>query len=205
MEILNLIQGTDEWVAHRKKSLNASDAPAMMGCSSYKTRDQLIAERDAGWRAKGLVSTAALAMMATDLAEFLGVAIALNLLFSIPLPVAFALAAVLSPTDAVAVSAISQNRLPTPLMHMLQGEALMNDASGLVTFKFALAAARPPSVNSLAVSTYSMPSRFGSLVPRMAITDSTRLPIKAAHAGVMVDVRALIRLAYLGGGSIFVG
>lgn len=58
-----------------------------------------------------------------------------------PLPVAFALAAVLSPTDAVAVSAISQNRLPKPLMHMLQGEALMNDASGLVTFKFALAAA----------------------------------------------------------------
>lgn len=63
------------------------------------------------------------------------------LLPSIPLPVAFALAAVLSPTDAVAVSAISQNRLPTPLMHILQGEALMNDASGLVTFKFALVAA----------------------------------------------------------------
>ncbi|MDD0972379.1 Na+/H+ antiporter [Pseudomonas fontis] len=60
---------------------------------------------------------------------------------SIPLPVAFALAAVLSPTDAVAVSAITQNRLPTPMMHMLQGEALMNDASGLVTFKFALVAA----------------------------------------------------------------
>ncbi|MBX9408198.1 Na+/H+ antiporter [Pseudomonas baetica] len=63
------------------------------------------------------------------------------LLPTIALPVAFALAAVLSPTDAVAVSAISQNRLPTPLMHILQGEALMNDASGLVTFKFALAAA----------------------------------------------------------------
>jgi len=30
--------------------------------------------------------------------------------------------------------------LPLPLMHILQGEALMNDASGLVTFKFALAA-----------------------------------------------------------------
>ena len=63
------------------------------------------------------------------------------LLPAIPLPVAFALAAVLSPTDAVAVSAITQDRLPTPLMHMLQGEALMNDASGLVTFKFALVAA----------------------------------------------------------------
>ncbi len=63
------------------------------------------------------------------------------LLPDIPLPVAFALAAVLSPTDAVAVSAIAQDRLPTPLMRILQGEALMNDASGLVTFKFALAAA----------------------------------------------------------------
>jgi CPA1 family monovalent cation:H+ antiporter len=59
----------------------------------------------------------------------------------VPLPVAFALGAVLSPTDAVAVSAIARNRLPTPLMHILQGEALMNDASGLVTFKFALVAA----------------------------------------------------------------
>ncbi len=45
----------------------------------------------------------------------------------------------LSPTDAV--SAIAQGRLPTPLMNMLQGETLLNDASGLVTFKFALAAA----------------------------------------------------------------
>lgn len=60
---------------------------------------------------------------------------------TIPLPVAFALAAVLSPTDAVAVSAIAQDRLPAPIMRLLQGEALMNDASGLVTFKFALAAA----------------------------------------------------------------
>ncbi len=60
---------------------------------------------------------------------------------AIPLPVAFALAGVLSPTDAVAVSAIAQDKLPTPLMRILQGEALMNDASGLVTFKFALAAA----------------------------------------------------------------
>ncbi len=63
------------------------------------------------------------------------------LLPTIPLPVAFALAAILSPTDAVAVSAIAQDRLPAPIMRMLQGEALMNDASGLVTFKFALAAA----------------------------------------------------------------
>lgn len=59
-----------------------------------------------------------------------------------PLPVAFALAATLSPTDAVAVSAIAE-RIPIPkrLMHVLEGEALLNDASGLVCLRFAIAAA----------------------------------------------------------------
>ncbi len=60
----------------------------------------------------------------------------------LPLPVAFALAAVLSPTDAVALTAIAgKNRIPAQLMHILEGEALMNDASGLVALKFAIAAA----------------------------------------------------------------
>ena len=59
-----------------------------------------------------------------------------------PLPVAFALAAVLSPTDAVALSGIAgKGRIPANLMHILEGEALMNDASGLVALKFAIAAA----------------------------------------------------------------
>jgi monovalent cation/hydrogen antiporter len=58
------------------------------------------------------------------------------------LPVAFALAAVLSPTDAVALTGIvGKGRIPANLMHILEGEALMNDASGLVALKFAIAAA----------------------------------------------------------------
>lgn len=61
---------------------------------------------------------------------------------SIPLVVAFALAAVLSPTDAVAVSSIvDRNVVPARLMHILEGESLLNDASGLVMFRFAVAAA----------------------------------------------------------------
>ena len=60
---------------------------------------------------------------------------------SIPLTVAFALAAVVSPTDAVAVSAITRNLgMPHKTMHMLEGESLLNDASGLVAVKFAVAA-----------------------------------------------------------------
>ena len=60
---------------------------------------------------------------------------------AMPLTVAFALAAVLSPTDAVAVAAIGRRvGLPGPLMHILEGESLLNDASGLVALKFAVAA-----------------------------------------------------------------
>ena len=91
------------------------------------------------WRLRGPILTLAVGLV---LFTVVGAGYFIHwILPTIPLPVAFALAAVLSPTDAVAVSAIAQNRLPAPLMHMLQGEALMNDATGLVTFKFALVAA----------------------------------------------------------------
>lgn len=63
------------------------------------------------------------------------------LLPAIPLGASFALAAILSPTDALAVIAIAQGRLPRHMSHQLEGEAMMNDATGLVSFKFALAAA----------------------------------------------------------------
>lgn len=59
-----------------------------------------------------------------------------------PLPVAFALAAVLSPTDPIAVSAIAaRTPIPKRMMHILEGEALFNDVSGLVCLRFAIAAA----------------------------------------------------------------
>ena len=60
---------------------------------------------------------------------------------TMPLAVAFALAAIVSPTDPIAVSAIAE-RVPVPerLMHILEGESLLNDASGLVCMRFAVAA-----------------------------------------------------------------
>src|SRR3546814_9598480 len=47
-----------------------------------------------------------------------------------------------SPTDPIAVSAIAK-RVPIPkrMMHILEGESLLNDASGLVCLRFAIAAA----------------------------------------------------------------
>lgn len=42
MQQINFIQGSPEWLEHRRKYQNASDCPAMLGESSYMTRDELI-------------------------------------------------------------------------------------------------------------------------------------------------------------------
>jgi CPA1 family monovalent cation:H+ antiporter len=70
---------------------------------------------------------------------------------AMPLAVAFALAAILSPTDPIAVSALAA-RIPIPrrLMHILEGESLLNDASGLVCMRFAVAAALTGSFSVVA-------------------------------------------------------
>ena len=61
---------------------------------------------------------------------------------AMPLAVAFALAAIVSPTDPVAVSSMAKRiTIPKRLMHILEGESLLNDASGLVCFRFAVVAA----------------------------------------------------------------
>lgn len=72
---------------------------------------------------------------------------------AMPLAVAFALAAIVSPTDPVAVSSITA-RVPIPrrLMHILEGESLLNDATGLVCFRFAVAAAVTGSFSLLSAS-----------------------------------------------------
>jgi Na+/H+ antiporter len=74
-----------------------------------------------------------------------------------PVAIAFALAAIVSPTDAIAVSAIAA-RVPVPkrLMHILEGESLLNDASGLVCMRFAVAAALS--------GTFSLVDAFGTFL-----------------------------------------
>lgn len=42
MKTIELTQGSPEWIAHRQQHWNASDAPAMLDCSPYMTRDQLL-------------------------------------------------------------------------------------------------------------------------------------------------------------------
>ena len=90
----------------------------------------------------------------------------------IPLIPAFALAAVLSPTDAVALSGIvGEGRIPKKIMGILQGEALMNDASGLVALKFAVAVAMGTMVFTVGGATVEfLKVAIGGLLAGIAVS-----------------------------------
>ena len=76
------------------------------------------------------------------IATTLAVGAALKLVVpEIPWAAAFALGAIVSPPDAVAATAIlSRLSIPRRVVTVLEGESLVNDASGLVLYKFAVAA-----------------------------------------------------------------
>jgi CPA1 family monovalent cation:H+ antiporter len=57
------------------------------------------------------------------------------------LPLGFLLGAIISPPDAAAATSVLQRiRLPKGLVSILEGESLLNDATSLTVFRFALAA-----------------------------------------------------------------
>src|SRR5690348_12744886 len=84
-------------------------------------------------------------LLAVGLVLFTTVVVALVvhlLLPSVPLAAAFALGAVVAPPDAVAATAVARRiGLPRRMVTILEGESLVNDATALVIFRVAVAAA----------------------------------------------------------------
>lgn len=70
------------------------------------------------------------------------VAIAVHLMIpAIPWPAAFLLGAIVSPPDAVAATSVTKGLgLQPRVVAILEGESLVNDASGLIAYKYALTA-----------------------------------------------------------------
>src|SRR5262245_52598520 len=67
----------------------------------------------------------------------------------IPWAMAFALGAIVSPTDPAAATAIMRRvGAPRRMVNILEGESLVNDAAALVTYKIAVAAAVGESVSA---------------------------------------------------------
>ena len=92
------------------------------------------------WRNRRPVVSLAIGLV---VATALIVGFAVNWLVpSISLFAAFALGAALGPTDAVAVASLSkETSISARSKSILEGESLINDASGIVSFQFAIAAA----------------------------------------------------------------
>jgi monovalent cation/hydrogen antiporter len=69
------------------------------------------------------------------------VGVVAHALTGLPWAVAFTLGAIISPTDAVAASAIATRlRVPGIIVTTLEGESLVNDATAIVAYRFAIAA-----------------------------------------------------------------
>jgi CPA1 family monovalent cation:H+ antiporter len=84
-----------------------------------------------------LLSTGAVVFTTVGIA-----AIAMWLIPGFTWPMAFVLGAIVSPPDAVAATAVTQRlRIPKRIVAILDGESLVNDATALVIYRFALAAA----------------------------------------------------------------
>jgi CPA1 family monovalent cation:H+ antiporter len=84
-----------------------------------------------------------ISMLATGCVLFTTAAVAYVAHFWIGLPIAaaFVLGAIVSPPDAVATEAVAEDlSLPRQIMTILSGESLINDASALVIYGFAIAA-----------------------------------------------------------------
>jgi len=126
----------------------------------------------------------AISMLAVGLVLFTTVVLAVIaklLLPALPWPCAFIIGALLSPPDAVAATAVlSRLRMPRRLVTILEGESLLNDAAGLVVYKFAVAAALTGTFSLPAASVeFSLLAAggavFGYLCGRAAVWVQVRL------------------------------
>jgi CPA1 family monovalent cation:H+ antiporter len=84
-----------------------------------------------------------ISLLAIGLVLFTTVAVAYiaNYFMQLPLAVGFVLGAIISPPDAIAATAIAQRlRIPHRIVTILEGESLVNDATALVVYRFAVIA-----------------------------------------------------------------
>jgi CPA1 family monovalent cation:H+ antiporter len=84
-----------------------------------------------------------IALLAIGLVLFTTVAVAYlsHYFMGLPLAAGFVLGAIISPPDAIAATAIADRlRIPRRIVTILEGESLVNDATALVAYRFAVVA-----------------------------------------------------------------
>lgn len=128
------------------------------------------------WRPIGILAITLVLVTAAAVAV-----VAKLLIPDMPWAVAFVLGAIVSPSDAVAATAVMRNlNIPRRIVTIIEGESLLNDAAGLVLYKFAL----------LAVLTgmFSLPAAIGEF----ALVAVGGVALGAASGWVSVQIQRVI-------------
>lgn len=100
-----------------------------------------------------------ISLLAVGLVLFTTLAVALlaHYVMGLPLAAGFVLGAIISPPDAIAASAIADSlKVPRRIVTILEGESLVNDATALVAYRFAVLA--------VVTGSFSLPQAGGKFV-----------------------------------------
>ncbi|WP_091741064.1 cation:proton antiporter [Phenylobacterium immobile] len=121
---------------------------------------------------------------------------------SLPWAACAALGAVVAPPDAIAArAALARVKLPGRLRVLLEGESLLNDASGLVLFRFAVAAAATGTFSAVeAGGGFVALSLGGAVVGALVGLSWTKLVRRLGDEYLIIAATALMSwVAYLAG------
>lgn len=121
------------------------------------------ADKSALWTNRRAVLSLAIGLV---IVTALAIGFTVNALIpAIPLTAAIALGAALGPTDAIAVTSLPKSLNITPReQSILKGECLINDASGIVSFQFAVAACITGAFSLLNATASFFVSFFGGIL-----------------------------------------
>lgn len=126
---------------------------------------------------------------------------------ALPWAACFALGAIVSPPDAVAARAVLQRvTLPRRLRALLEGESLLNDATGLVLFRFAVAATLSGTFDAGQAVTSFVLLAIGGVVVGIAMAASSIVVMRRMTDETLVVATAtlLCWAAYLAGEALHV-
>lgn len=152
----------------------------------------------------GILSLAVGAVIFTTLA--VGV-VAHWIVPELPWAACFALGAIVSPPDAVSARAVLKGvPLPRRLTALLEGESLLNDASGLILFRFAVAATLSGTFHVFEAIERFVVVAIGGVIVGLGVGAVWLLVTRRLHDRVLIVVTTAMLgwAAYLAGESVHV-
>ncbi|KAF1298168.1 sodium:proton antiporter [Enterococcus sp. JM4C] len=128
-----------------------------------------------------------------------GVGLTLSVLLpALPLAACFAFGAALGPTDAVAVMSLSGRiNIPKKAMNILKGEGLLNDASGVTAFQFAVAALLTGSFSAFNATAILIVSSIGGALTGFVLVWIKRQVIQLIERAAARDVTGYLLIDLL--------